>query len=138
MHGAKLYTWCLAYSMGSVKTAAAAKSLQLCLTQSTGSPSLGFSRQEHWSGLPCPSPVHESESEVASRVPTVSHPRACSLAGSSVHGIFQARVLEWGATAAVITVSFRISRSYLYAIACILKMLSPQIFFVECWQQNRC
>ena len=26
-------------------------------------PSLGFSRQEHWSGLPFPSPVHESESE---------------------------------------------------------------------------
>ena len=25
-------------------------------------PSLGFSRQEHWSGLPCPSPMHESES----------------------------------------------------------------------------
>ena len=28
-------------------------------------PSLGFSRQEHWSGLPFPSPMHESESEVA-------------------------------------------------------------------------
>ena len=26
-----------------------------------GPPSLGFSRQEYWSGLPCPSPVHESE-----------------------------------------------------------------------------
>ena len=26
-----------------------------------GSPSLGFSRQEHWSGLPLPSPMHESE-----------------------------------------------------------------------------
>ena len=26
-----------------------------------GSPSLGFSRQEHWSGLPFPSPMHESE-----------------------------------------------------------------------------
>src|SRR5574340_1095901 len=31
-------------------------------------PSLGFSRQEYWSGLPFPSPVHESESEVASVV----------------------------------------------------------------------
>ena len=29
-------------------------------------PSLGFSRQEHWSGLPIPSPVHESEREVVS------------------------------------------------------------------------
>ena len=49
-------------------TAAAAKSLQLCLTlcdhmdgTPPGSPSLKFSRQEHWSGLPLPSPMHESE-----------------------------------------------------------------------------
>ena len=48
--------------------AAAAKSLQLCPTLCNpidsslpGSPSLGFSRQEHWSGLPFPSPMHESE-----------------------------------------------------------------------------
>ena len=48
--------------------AAAAKSLQSCLTlcdPTDGShqapPSLGFSRQEHWSGLPFPSPMHESE-----------------------------------------------------------------------------
>ena len=32
--------------------------------------SLGFSRQEHWSGLPFPSPVHESESELAQSCPT--------------------------------------------------------------------
>ena len=48
--------------------AAAAKSLQSCLTlcnpidgSPPGSPVLGFSRQEHWSGLPFPSPMHESE-----------------------------------------------------------------------------
>ena len=35
------------------------------------SPSLGFSRQEHWSGLPFPSPKHESESEVAQSCPTL-------------------------------------------------------------------
>ena len=51
-----------------VAAAAAAKSLQSCRTLCDpidGSPqatlSLGFSRQEHWSGLPFPSPVHESE-----------------------------------------------------------------------------
>ena len=60
-------------------------------------PSLGFSRQEHWSGLPFPSPIHESESEVAQSCLTLSDPMDCSLPGSSVHGIFQARVLEWGA-----------------------------------------
>ena len=55
---------------------------------------LGFSRQEHWSGLPSPSPMHESESEVAQLCPTPIDPMDCSPPGSSVHGIFQARVLE--------------------------------------------
>ena len=48
--------------------AAAAKSLQSCPTlcdpidrNQPGSPVPGFSRQEHWSGLPFPSPMHESE-----------------------------------------------------------------------------
>ena len=39
----------------------------------------------------------KSESEVAQSGPTLSDPMDCSLPGSSVHGIFQARVLEWGA-----------------------------------------
>ena len=39
------------------------------------------------------------ESEVAQSCPTRSDPKDCSLPGSSVHGIFQARVLEWGAIA---------------------------------------
>ena len=37
-------------------------------------PSLGFSRQEHWSGLSLPSPMHESESEVAQSCPTLATP----------------------------------------------------------------
>ena len=41
----------------------------------------------------------KSESEVAQSYPTLSDPMDCSLTGSSVHAIFQARVLEWGATA---------------------------------------
>ena len=54
----------------SLITAAAAKLLQSCPTlcdprdggpQGPHNPSLGFSRQEHWSGLPFPSPMHESE-----------------------------------------------------------------------------
>ena len=39
----------------------------------------------------------ESESEIAQSCPTLSDPMVFSLPGSSVHGIFQARVLEWGA-----------------------------------------
>ena len=41
----------------------------------------------------------KSESEVAQSCPTPSDPMDCSLPGSSVHRIFQARVLEWGAIA---------------------------------------
>ena len=41
----------------------------------------------------------KSQSEVAQSCPTLSDPMDCSLPGSSVHGIFQARVLEWGAIA---------------------------------------
>ena len=64
-------------------------------------PSLGFSRQEHWSGLPFPSPCMKvkSESEVTQSSPTVCDPMDYSQPGSSTRGIFQARVLEWGTIA---------------------------------------
>ena len=39
----------------------------------------------------------KSESEVAQSCPILSDPMDCSLPSSSIHGIFQARVLEWGA-----------------------------------------
>ena len=117
--------------------------IQLWATPSLGSG--GFSRQEHWSGLPFPSPMNESEvaqsrptrsdpmdcsppgsprpwdsqgkntgvgchfllqcmkvkseSEVAQSCPTLSNAMDHSLPGSSVHGIFQERVLEWLAIA---------------------------------------
>ena len=75
--------------------------VQLCATPETAAhqapPSLGFSRQEHWSGLPFPSPMRESE--VAQSCPTPSDLMDCSLPSSSNHGIFQARVLEWGVIA---------------------------------------
>ena len=41
----------------------------------------------------------KSESEVAQSYPTLSNPMDCSPPGSSLHGIFQARLLEWGASA---------------------------------------
>ena len=49
----------------------------------------------------------KSESEVAQLYPTLSNPMDCSLPGPAIHGIFQARVLEWG----VITFSAVCSRS---------------------------
>ena len=79
--------------------------VQLCATPETATHqaplSLGFSRQEHWSGLhfllQCMKV--KSESGVAQSCPTLGDPMDYSPPGSSVHGIFQARVLEWGAIA---------------------------------------
>ena len=47
-------------------------------------PSMRFSRQEYWSGVPLPSPFNGAKDPVD-----------CSLPGYSIHGSFQARVLEW-------------------------------------------
>ena len=69
------------------------------MTAHQAPPSLGFSRQGHWSGLPFRSPMHESESEVAYSCLPPSDPMDYSLPGFSIHGIFQVRVLEWGAIA---------------------------------------
>ena len=44
----------------------------------------------------------KSESEVTQSCPTLCDPMDCSLPSSSIYGIFQARVLEWGAIALVV------------------------------------
>ena len=49
--------------------------------------------------MPFPTPMQESETEVAQSCPTLSNPMDCSLLGSSIHGILQARTLEWVAIA---------------------------------------
>ena len=45
--------------------------------------------------FPPPKSYHESESESAQSCLTLCNPMDCSLLGSSIHGIFQARILEW-------------------------------------------
>ena len=61
----------------------------------------------------------KSESEVAQSCPTLIDPMNCSSPGSSVHGIFQARALEWGAiafsshTTTFIQISENVSMLYL-------------------------
>ena len=89
-------------------TAAAAKSLQSCLTLRRQRPQPTKLRHP-WdspgknTGVGCHFLLQcmkvKSESEVAQSCPTLSNLMDCSLPGSSVHGIFQARVLEWGAIA---------------------------------------
>ena len=86
--------------------AAAAKLLQLCPTvrphrrQPTRLPRPWDSPGKN-TGVGCHFLLQcmkaKSESEVAQLCPTLCDPTDCSLPSSSVHGIFQARVLEWGA-----------------------------------------
>ena len=86
-----------------------AKSLQSCPTlcnprdgSPSGFPVPGISPGKN-TGLGCHFLLQcmkvKSESEVAQSCPTLSDPMDCSLPGSSIHEIFQARVLEWGAIA---------------------------------------
>ena len=56
----------------------------------------------------------KSESEVAQLCPTLSDLMDCSPPGSSVHGIFQARVLEWGAIAFSDTIVSTVIIIYMY------------------------
>ena len=98
--------------LGTWSTVPAAKSLQSCPTL----------RPQRWQPTRLPRPwdspgkntgvgCHfllqcmkvKSESEVAQLCPTLSDPMDCSPPGFSVHGIFQARVLEWGAIAFSVT-----------------------------------
>ena len=102
-----------------------AKLLQSCLTLATpwtaahqAPLSTGFSRQEYWSGLPFPSPLlgknipkmkfivifiiflfPAAAAKSLQSCLTLCDPIDGSPPGSSVHGIFQARALEWGAVA---------------------------------------
>ena len=84
-------------------TAAAAKSLQLCPTvrphrQQPTRPLCPWDSPGKNPGVGCHFLLQcmkvKSESEVTQSCPTLSDPMDCSLPGSSVHGIFQARVLE--------------------------------------------
>ena len=65
----------------------------------------------------------KSKSEVAQSCPTLHDPMDCSVPGSSVHGIFQARVLEWGAIA--------FSEIYLTGEQIVILKLTQQ-----CWDSN--
>ena len=96
------------YLSQQIYLAAAAKSLQLCPTlydpidvwQPTRFPRPWDSPGKN-TGVGCHFLLQcmkvKSESEVAQSCRTLSDPMDCSLPGSSIHGISQARVLEWGA-----------------------------------------
>ena len=85
---------------GTERCTATAKSLQSCPTLFRPHPWDSTGKN---TGVGCHFLIQcmkvKSESEVTQPCPTLRDPMDCSLPGSSVHGIFQARVLEWGAIA---------------------------------------
>ena len=95
--------------LSNIAAAAAAASLQSCPTLCDPIDGQPTRLRHPWdspgknSGVGCHFRLQcmkvKSQSEVAQLCLTLRNPMDCSLPGSSVHGIFQARVLEWGAIA---------------------------------------
>ena len=117
--------------------AAAAKSLQSCLTLCDPIGQQPMRLLRPWdspgknTGVGCRFLLQcmkvKSEREVAQSCPTLSDPMDCGPPGSSVHGILQARVLEWGAIAfsdarvwAHCNRSFHMHLTYLGPVSCFL------------------
>ena len=81
----------------------------------------------------------KSESEVVQSCQTLSDPMDCSPPGSSIHGIFQARVLEWGAIAFFVCVyryvciyRYRcklILRNYVFILSFLTKRVEPFVLY---------
>ena len=74
----------------------------------------------------------KSESEIAQSCLTLSDPKDYSLTGSSIHGIFQARVLEWGATACYkapsLTSEFKTKETpYFVTFCCVVTKSCPTL-----------
>ena len=119
--------------------AAAAKSLQSCLTlcDSIGGSPKGSPRPWDSSDKNTGVSYHfllqcmkmKSESEAAQSCPTLSNPMDCSLPGSCIHRIFQARVLEWGPIAFSEKPSSNSQRSLLFPfLFASLSILAMAIF----------
>ena len=70
----------------------------------------------------------KSEREVAQSCPTLSDPMDCSLPGSSVHGIFQARVLEWVAIAFCMTNLDSILKSRDITLSTKVRLVKAMVF----------
>ena len=124
------------------KSAAAAKSLQSCPTLCDpidGSPSASpgpWDSPGKNTGVGCHFLLQcmkvKSESEVAQSCPTLSDPMDCSLTGFSIHGILQARVLEWGAIAFYLTAKPQANASH--PQGCITALPAPfSLFLLISW-----
>ena len=70
----------------------------------------------------------KSESEVAQSCPSLSNPMDCSLPGSSIHGIFLARVLEWGTISSLQIHDIRLGRGLFSTFQ---SKLTQQLIFLQ-------
>ena len=91
----------------------------------------------------------KSESEVAQSCPTLRDPMDCSLLGSSIHGIFQARVLEWVAIAFSVLLPYdpaiiflctnpKELKIHIHTKTCTWMFLADLLLIVKTWKQPRC
>ena len=72
----------------------------------------------------------KSQSEVAQSCLTLSDPMDCSLPGSSAHGIFQTKVLEWGAIAFCMTILGSILKSRDITLSTKVHLVKARVFLV--------
>ena len=86
-------------------------------------PSMGFSRQQYWSGVPSPSPIIPAAAKSFQSCPTLCDPRDGSPRGPPVPGILQARTLEW------VAISF--SNAWKWKVK--VKLLSPVRLLATQW-----
>ena len=73
----------------------------------------------------------KSESEVAQSCPTLGNPMDCSIPGSSIHGIFQARVLEWVAIAFSIFIFYPMLTGGLKQLSWFYNEFMPMMYFLQ-------
>ena len=76
----------------------------------------------------------KSESEVTQSCPTLSDPLDCSLPGSSVHGIFQARVLEWGAIAFSALLGIYPDKTMMKNVTCTPTLIETLFTITKTWK----
>ena len=73
----------------------------------------------------------KSESEVGQSCPTLGNPMDCSIPGSSIHGIFQARVLEWVAIAFSIFIFYPMLTGCLKQLSWFYNEFMPMMYFLQ-------